>query len=450
MKFKFSSTFFLVLALIGFSLWYFVYEKQIKTEKGEKERKDKLLFSWPASEIQELEIYHSSGESFKLKKTGPDWLLTSPVEDEADSSVVNSLVNQLTSASEEREVETTPTNLEMYGLDQPALIIKAYKDVNTFIQLSIGSQTQVGFGAYARLSDKPQVLKIGRTLLSAFQKSLFELRRKTLVRTPQTNLKELEIWNPTGKFFLFKNSENQWVIGRESLPTDATQLTKFLNTLTDLKATGVVSEKADIASFGLTTPQIKLILSSTADTPKETILITQKGGKVYGKNENKPLIYELDKTVLKELGLNENELRELHIASFNRFVVHKIKITRQDSETEFIKNGTTWSFSDPKADETVDPNAIEAFLTQLQDSKLANFDANQKLEKPTLSIELFERKEDKDISIAKIELLKSSPHQVRGKSTTLPKVWLISNDTFKGLDRLRKDFLEPQDKQPEE
>lgn len=451
MKFKFSSTIFLLLALAGSTAWYVVYEKQVKSERAEKDKKGKLLLSWPSSEIQELEITHNGGQTFNLKKTGSDWLITSPVEDNADSAVVNSLINNLTAVEEERVVEEAPEKLEPYGLDKPALKIKAFKDVNTFTELSVGAQTQVGYSAYARVSTRPQVLKIPRTLLNAFQKTLFELRNKAVLITPKADLKEVEIQNGTGKFLVRKTTDDKWVLGRESFPIDPSLWGKLLNAITGLRATAVASEKAELSDFGLNAPHVKIVLASTVDKPKETLTLSKKGEKVFAKNDSRSLIYEVDKNVLSELNQGEKELRDLHISNFNRFAVKKIKITRSDFQAEFTKEGSTWSLAALQPNEKVDPNKIEQLLTQLQDAKLSAFTSVDKIEKPSLTIELFEKKDDKEVSVARIEFLKVGSNQIKGKSSTSPLGWTISSEVFKQIDLSRKDFLETQaPKQPEE
>jgi len=450
MKFKFSSTTFLVLALAGTSAWYLLYEKRVISERSVKEKKEKLLLSWSPSDIQELEINHLEGQTFKLKRTGADWILTSPVEDAADSATVNSLLGSLTSAEEERVVEEASEKLELFGLDKPSLSIKAFKDVNTFTEVFIGSQTQVGFGAYARVSNRPQILKINRSLFNAFQKSLFELRNKSLVKTPKTDLKELEIQNGTGRFLGLKTSEDKWVIGRESYPTDPTNWNKLLNTVLNLKAKEVASEKPDLTSFGLNQPQIVFTLTTTVDKPKETVMLSQKGDKLFAKNDSIPLVYEVAPEVLADLKLGEKDFRDRHLTQFNRFNVHKITISRSDSQTELTKDGAVWSLKDSKPEQKIDANRIEQFLTQLQDAVVTDFVPSAKIEKASLVIELFEKKEDKDVSVAKIEFWKAGSQYIRGKSSTSPVGWNVSADTFKQLDLSGKDFLEIQEtKQPE-
>jgi hypothetical protein len=450
MKARLSTTTLLFLFLTGLVAWYVVYEKQIKVKKATEEDQSKRLVHFSKDEIQEIDITHSTDTSFKLKRSGDEWLLTSPIEDLADTGVVNSLLTTLTSSEQERIVEDDPKNLEVFGLEKPALIVRVAKDAATAQDIFVGGQTQVGFSVYVRTSTSKQVSKVNRSLLSSFQKSLFELRNKNLVTLKKSDLKEVEIHNSHGQTIVNRNSNDKWILGREGSPVDTAEWGKTLNTLVDLRATNVVSEKADLAAYRLDKPSVKTWLSEGPEKPKLGIFFAQVQEKVFAKRDDKPLIYEVDKNALKELSKSASVLRDLHLVNFNRFAISRIKFSRGNNALEFKKEGPVWSFSDAQTERKLDPGKVEKFLTQLQDSKVLKFNENKKEKNPGLIIELFEKQAEKDVSVARVEFFPQKSGEVLGASNHLNGSWVLSQEGFKQLNLTQDDFLETPSQKVEE
>lgn len=438
-----SSTVLLIIALAGLSAWYFLYEKHFKLDKSRAEEKAKLIVPYLKEEIQELEILHSKGETVKLQKSGADWILLAPINDLADSGTIASLLTTLTSAQEERKVEDNPSDLTPYGLSEPLLKIRVKKDLNSSLELWIGAQTEVGFSSYAKLSDRSPIYKINRSLPSAFEKSVFELRNKKLVMIPKEELKEVEIQNSSGSFLVNKEENGKWFLAREGMPTDSASWGRLLTSIVDLRTIGVISEKTDnLAPFGLNRPTIQIGITPFKK-PKQQILIGLVSGKVYAKNEEKPFVYELDKTVLKELQKAALDLREKHLVTFDRFSVSKIRFSGINS-LEIKKDGAGWIFSDAAKEERIDPSQVEQWLTHLQDVNVNKYlgpTSKTNLKSTSLKLELYESKDQKESLAAELEL---NPHsaEVTGKSNYLPLAWTITLENWKLLNLQRKDFLE--------
>ena len=451
MKMKLSSTSLLLFLLLGLGSWYFIYEKTIRVEKKKNEEISSKLISYNPEEIQELEIIYPDSPAIFLKRAGDKWLITSPVEDEADSSSITSLVTSLTNAKEERIIEEAPSQLEPFGLDKPQLTLKISKDAASQEVLKFGSQTQVGFGVYIQSASKSKIIKTSKALLTAFQKSLFELRNMHLVHLTSPQIKEVELQGTHGRFLVNRSEEGKWFI--QGSPVNETRWNRFLSSLTQLKAKTIAAEKETNKSFGLEKPLLKIWISEGSDKPKKAIWFSQIRGQYFAKSDDKPIVYELDKSALEPLHLSSSELKDDHILSLNRFSVSRILITKADSKLELTKEGTLWRFSDLKPDEKVDPGKVESYLTQLQDLTGKVMDEGQPAVpvKPQLTVEVFENKNNQFSVAGKIELEKPINRFSKGKSSYLPLSWRIPSSSFQSLDKNRSDFLEtPKDKKTEE
>jgi len=451
MKPKLSSTSLLLLLLLGLGSWYFLYEKKFRVEKQKKEEVSSKLIPYTPEEIQELEIIYPGDPAISLKRAGQTWLITAPVEDEADSSIVTSLVSSLTNAKEERLIEETPSQLEPFGLDKPQLTLKISKDATSQEVLKFGSQTQVGFGVYAQSASKPKIIKTSKSLLTAFQKSLFELRNKQLVSLSSPQLKEVEFQGPQGRFLVNRSEEGKWFV--QGSPVNEIRWNRALSDLTQLKAKAIAAEKETPNSFGLEKPSLKIWISEGSDKPRKGLWFSQVKGKIFAKRDDKPIVYELEKNALDSLSSSISELKDDHVLALNRFSVGKILITKSDGQLQLTKEGTLWKFADSKPDEKVDPGKVESYLTQLQDLTAKKVDGMQPAGNlpAYLSIEIFENKDNQFQSIGKIELGKPANQFAKGKSSYLPHPWLIPTSSFQELEKTRSDFLEtPKEEKSEE
>ncbi|NBV50541.1 DUF4340 domain-containing protein [bacterium] len=426
MKIKVSSTSALVLGLAALSTWYALYEKKYRVDQANLEKEAKNLVSISKDNIQELEITHSSGEKFALKKTGTTWSLNSPLQDQADEGTLNSLLSTLTSAQEERTIEENPADLDVYGLKQPAVTLRITQDVNRTEDLFLGNPTQVGSSVYVKTSKKPAVVKTNKSLLSALQKSAFELRNKKLVPIPVDAAQEIEIQNSTGHYILKFSEKKQWLLARDGSPVNSQAWSKTLNALLDAKATAVVSEQADSKKYGLDRPQVKVWISTGAEGVRHQVWFSQVASRTFAKREDKPFIYEINSGLLKELSQSAEAFRDTHIVSFNRFAVQKIKIKKGEVVTEFVKDGAAWKLANGKPEEKVDASKVEAMLTQIQDAQLKQWvSSGTPGFSPQLSVEIFENQNNQEVLSAQFDLAAPQGNELLGKSSWHKLAWKV-------------------------
>ncbi|NDG26181.1 MAG: DUF4340 domain-containing protein [Proteobacteria bacterium] len=448
MKKSSSSTLILLLALVVITGWYVFYEKRFKEEHSKTEERAKLLVPFSKDDIQELWISHRKGDTFQLHKTGSTWTITSPVHDDADNGVLGSLLSSLTSTQIEREIEDNPKDLGLFGLAEPSLTITAKKDENQSESILIGNATQVGSGSYVKLARRNTVFKVNRSLHSTFEKSLFELRNKKVLPLTKDEIKDVEIHNPTGSFLVNKEPSGKWFLAREGTPVDPNKWGKVLSSLTELRATSVESETGDsLKTFGLHQPVIKLFFTTEKGQQKFVLFLSTLKDKTYAKREDKALVYQVDKAILTELLKPANELRDPHPIAFNRFNVVRIKITRSDkAPVEIKKDGIAWGFTDPANSERVDTSLVEKFLTRLQDVQIARHlgPKTQPPRTPSLSIELFELKDNQEVSAGRLDFGKLAKGEITGTSSFAPLAWTLKDADFKEINLERKDFLEKQ------
>src|SRR5215472_15006274 len=104
----------LVLAAGLGSYAYFVVSKKDVT--ADSTAKHPKLVTADSAKVTELEIHSAAGDTTTLKKSGTTWQITSPVQADADTPTVDSLVSSLTSLESQRTVDDHPASLAPFGL----------------------------------------------------------------------------------------------------------------------------------------------------------------------------------------------------------------------------------------------------------------------------------------------------------------------------------------------
>lgn len=467
MKKSFRHTLVWLAVLIALVVWYQVYEKKIRPKNTEAEEKTKELISLAKDDITLLEIERlksppaddapagsepSSSEytKVKLKLVGKDWQIVEPIQDLADAGVITNLVSTVTTTKQERVIEETPKEISQFGLKIPRIIIKVGKSSGDPQVIKIGANTPTGFSSYVQLGSRPTVYRATRSLRTTFDKDLKGLRNKSLMDWARTDVGEVEVQNGKENFVLKKETpdKEEWQLSREHIPADTTEWNKTLNALLEVKASDFASEDdKNLSLYGLQKPAARVTLTKAKTPEKVTLLVGKSKEKVYLKRGDRPVVYEVDQELLKKLEAPASSYRSTRLANFNRFDIKRIKLLRDGSTLELLKNDSEWSFP-TNLNAKVDTTKVDTLLTQLQDIRLSRYLAATAPgpKNPKLTIQLFEKrdKEEKE----KLSLAFAAPENkaVTSKRSGLDVAFQISEEDFKKLNLHEKDFLKVEEK----
>src|SRR5205823_13836822 len=97
---------------------------------------------------------------------GTDWLLTAPIQDQADSYTVSSIADQLKTLNATDTI-TNPGKLSDFGLDSPVMTVTLAFTTTTTDKpsLLIGKQTPDVTSYYAKLASKNDVYIISNATI---------------------------------------------------------------------------------------------------------------------------------------------------------------------------------------------------------------------------------------------------------------------------------------------
>ena len=444
MKKNYTTTLIMAVCLVGLSAWYLIYELKFRPEGEIALEKQKQLLTFEKDQIQEITIERNKAgtpdyETIILKKAGNDWNLTAPLADQADPGGANGMATMVVGLKQERVVSEKPTDLAQYGLTTPYLKITLKKDGNTPAQkIQVGDNTQVGNSSYVKVGDKEAVVTTAQTVRSGFDKSVKDIRSKSVVPLQRFQIAEVEIQNSKENIVLKKDDKDSWTLLRDNAPADVAEWNKTLNAIVDLRAVDFPTEKTtDLSAYGLKSPKAKITLKKVGDQTKVGLIIGQVRDKTFAKRDDRDTVFEVGKDIVARLDTPSWTYRDMHLAQFNRFDIKKFKVQHGKDSFELKKDGAAWSLTDD-ANFKVDGAKIDTFLTKLQDMKVSKFgQKDAKISEPFLDIKLFE---DKDVEKVHLQFAKPEAKQVAGVRTGLPLGFFLKEEDFKLVDHDKKSF----------
>jgi hypothetical protein len=229
-----------------------------------------------------------------VEKTNGKWQITQPKSYPADQEAVAGVLSALSALNADRVVDEKPSDRKQYGLDPAAAELDITGKGHATQQLLLGDDTPSGGDAYAELAGDPKVFTIAGYNKTSLEKSLNDLRDKSLVTLNADKVSRVELLKK-GQDIEFDRTKDGWQILKPSAsPADASAVNELVRNVTgarmDLSATG--DSAADFA-HGTPVATAKL----TGDTGVQTLDVRKNKDNYYAKSSTVEGTYKVDSSV---------------------------------------------------------------------------------------------------------------------------------------------------------
>src|SRR6478736_6677078 len=155
-----TSTLVLVVVLAGLGGYiYFVDSKKpAASADGSSETKEKV-FTVESNKVNELRITYQ-GESSLLKKTDSGWQLLEPIKSEADPTEAIGMASAITQVEIVRVIDEKASNLEQFGLANPAIAVEFKAEGGASGSLKLGNKNATQSEMYAMKNNDNRVFLV--------------------------------------------------------------------------------------------------------------------------------------------------------------------------------------------------------------------------------------------------------------------------------------------------
>jgi hypothetical protein len=388
----------LILVAIAAALAVAVYFLEIKEGKPRDEPTStpttRAAFSFISADIATL-IVNRAGQSTTVEDHDGKWLISQPVNAAADQSAVDSLVSALTGAKVERDLPADQEKMKSYGLEEPAVTIEIKLKSGEEHRVSLGEKDFSGLSVYALLDEAPGVALLPASILTSSDKSVDDLRDRSVLGLSQFDISSLSLKNENGQIELGKD-DGKWAIKSPmSIAADETEVSSLLSEVSSAKATDFVAD-TDPAKYGLDKPKITLTAKLNDGSQRVLSLSSKVDENYYARNSDRPQILKVDSSLYDKLNVKLSKLRDKQIVKLNQDELTRIEIknpnltltAEKDKDNKWIiKSPTDKKDKEARSNKLLDP--LETKAIEVLDAPPTS--ASATLAKPAVEVRLTDK-----------------------------------------------------------
>lgn len=319
-----------IVALLG-GAYYFISKNKAADNSTDDSTTDTIkLTDYTTDQVESLTLQNPDG-TFVIVKKDKDWVLSSPTDLNADSSVLSSIVINAASVTADKLVEENVQDLSTYGLSKPILVKIKLTDGKEKA-LEIGDMTPTKGGYYAKVSGENKVYVVGSYTAEKLVTGRNSLRKKALFGITSDIITMLSMDRKSQNLFASaRDADNNWSMTRPIKGSmNSTALSPMLEALANTTVTEFIEEKpTDLSKYGLDNPSYAFDFNTTTAGAFKLLLGDEKtkGSEIYAKLDGKDEVFSIDSSAFTFLDKPLREIIEVFAYIVNIDQVSKIDLT---------------------------------------------------------------------------------------------------------------------------
>jgi hypothetical protein len=383
---KFKATGIIVLIFLGFVFYLLIVEIPGQREKRIFEEMKDRIFSLDFSDLIAISLQNGKEKiEIELKKDkNGNWNIVSPVKDKASPDEIKNLVRTLENLKYKRIVEEDSKNLDSYGIKKDGLRVDISDSQGEKQGITIGDDAPFGDSLYLKKMLDLSVYLVDKSIKSALEKKVYDLRNKKILAFSLDKLKEMKLSFPDENIVLKKVGDVWKLTDPVQYDSNDEVLNEIYNSLRDLKIKEFVEEEGNLVKFGLDIPSFTLSLRYLPPLASEELHFGNKDEKkegYYARKKGEKRVVLISGDFYKKVAKRPDKLRDQHILKFDRDKVERITLESYDKEIVCEKRKNIWQLKKPK-NLKADEFEISNFLYKLSSSKVKRFLEEKDLREP--------------------------------------------------------------------
>src|SRR5882724_12991088 len=279
----------LILAMIALGvLAYLRFFEMKQPSTGEAKRQAQNVVNFDRNKISGI-VIQNGDEKIEMQRRDNKWRLEAPIKDQADSSLIESLLSDLENWQKDgtisaKEIETDKNKLNEYGLNKPKLKLKLIGQDRP-PEILFGKDAVLEGRMYVRFEDSKETFLAGQSIKKDIDKKPEEFRDRKLTDLSTAQVSRLVLKTPAGEMELQKKSDHWDIMKPLRARADEQKVGDLIAEVTSARIQQFVADdRGDLNAYGLAQPRGSVTLFGPEEKKDQKVEI---GGsiKVFGQED---------------------------------------------------------------------------------------------------------------------------------------------------------------------
>jgi hypothetical protein len=363
----------IVMAVLLAGLGGYVYWVELPTEraKTETEATEKKLLPFTEREITGVTVHSESGDIVLVSKNGT-WQMTAPLQTEADTRVVQSMVRSLALGKITRVVEEQATALGPFGLDKPSMTLTLTADSQQEA-VSIGESGPISSTLYAMRASDKKVLLTDLSIKDFLNKTLLSFRKKEILPVDSNQVERVRLTYPKTEIVLYRTETKdkmKWSVRYPiEAPADQPEVRTLLMKLDDLKALAFIDPgpQRDEQLKKLNKPDVRIMLyAGGVDHTVKLYRPDLSSGEAFAVTTPEAPIYRINPIMVKDLTKELFTLQDKRLLGMDGDDIAMLEVKTREDHYTLIRQNNIWVLEDTPQ-KTLDQEKVALFVSRVVD-----------------------------------------------------------------------------------
>lgn len=373
------------------------------------------------------------------KDSAGKWKITKPEPLRANQDAVTDLLSTLAPLNAERIIETSPADLDRYGLSDPDLTVDVVGKNGETHKLEIGDATPTGSSVYAMVAGKPDIYTTPSYSKTGLDKGLDALRDTRLVPVDVNKITQME-FRKGNQDIVFGHSKDSWQIEKpqpwradgEAVDDLAQQVTQARMDLSGPTSSGPAADRA----FSRARPFVFVKVTDNQGTQTLNVRKAAQGDTYYAESSAVKGAYTIDSSVGDALDKSLIDFRNKALFDFSYHQPEKVEMQAEPQpglkkgprSWLLTYSGNNWWLDGKKMDQ----DSVSSLVSGLRDLTATKF-VTGGFGKPVITVSVTYKNSDGNTKTGQVQISRAGKGDYVARRGDEPTLYALNPSDVEDL-----------------
>ncbi len=386
-----------IVAIAGVAYFRFFEMKRPSTEEARRQLQNMVNFD--RSKIDGI-VIQNGDQKIEIRRRDNKWRLETPIKDQADAGLVESLLSDLENWQKEgtisaKEIDADKSKLAEYGLNNPKLRLKLLGHDHP-PEILFGKDAAMEGRMYVRFQNSKETFLARQSVRKDIDKKPEEFRDRKLTDLSTAQVRRVVLKTPAGEMELEKKDTRWDILKPLRARADDQKVNDLISQVTSARiGEFVADDRGDLRAYGLAEPRGSITLFDQEPGKDQKIEIGESikvaGGddkgqtlqigsvtekekeQVYVRFVPRGSVYTLPKKIEEILNIKPADLRDNHLVRIDTNILDRITIDAPGkAKTVLARKDSNWTIVSPN-NAPADSGAVRRMIDTLQNERVTRF-----------------------------------------------------------------------------